>query len=49
MRGLSDIGEDALLKLGVKTVRELAVWRPFLLARAIVTLAPPGRAGDRVV
>ena len=40
LRGLSDIGEEALQKLGVKTVREVAVWRPFLLARAIVTLAP---------
>lgn len=40
LRGLSDIGEEALQKLGVKTVREVALWRPFLLARAIVTLAP---------
>eukprot|EP00438_Fugacium_kawagutii_P024057 Skav212920 [mRNA] locus=scaffold374:230680:231420:- [translate_table: standard] len=40
LRGLSDIGEEALQKLGVKTVREVAVWRPFLLARAVVTLAP---------
>ena len=40
LRGLSDIGEEALQKLGVKTVREVAAWKPFLLARAIVTLAP---------
>ena len=40
LRGLSDIGEEALQKLGVKTVREVATWKPFLLARAIVTLAP---------
>ncbi|CAE7860551.1 unnamed protein product [Symbiodinium microadriaticum] len=41
IRGLSgENGEATLEKLGIKTVRELAGWRVFLLARAIVTMAP---------
>ncbi|CAJ1360973.1 unnamed protein product, partial [Effrenium voratum] len=46
LRGMSDTDAAALLKMGVKTVREVGVWRPFLMARAIVTMAPTEATED---
>jgi len=39
IQGLTDVADDALAELGIKTIRDLGTWHAFILARAIVTMA----------
>lgn len=47
IQGIGPHSEEALKSLGVKTVKELATYKFFLLARALTTMAETEKEGDR--